>query len=234
MANVVRMEAGVGSVIGDLLPLAVGVAVSPTAVIAVILMLFAPKARATSFGFMLGWVFGIVAAVVVSLLLSGEVETGTSREPSTVVSWIKVALGVVALAIAIEQWRVSLKEAPAPAMPKWMNSIDKVNLPQAAGLGFVMSAVNPTNLALCAAAGVTISGGSLSGGADAVAVTAFAVIACTTVVVPVAAYGIAADRMRNPLDSFKRWLEEHNAAVTAVLMLVIGAVLVGKGLGGLL
>ena len=221
-----------GSVIGDLLPLAVGVAVSPTAVIAVILMLFTPKARVTSLGFTLGWVFGILVVVVVFLVLSAEIETA-SDEPSTVVSWIKLVLGLGALAIAVAQWRVSLREGPSP-MPKWTDSIDKVNLPEAAGLGFVMSAVNPTNLALCAAAGVTISGGSFSDGGDAVAVTAFAVIACTTVAIPVAAYGIAADRLRNPLDSLKRWLEEHNAAVTAVLMLVIGTVLVGKGLGGLL
>ena len=223
-----------GSVLGDLLPLAVGVAVSPTAVIAVILMLFAPKARATSLGFMLGWVFGVLVVVVASLALAAEVETDMSSEPTAVVSWIKILIGIAALVIAAMQWRVSLKESGAPAMPKWMRSIDTINLPAATGLGFALAAVNPTNLALCAAAGVTISGGSLSDGGDAVAVSAFAVIACTSVVIPVAAYGIAADRLRGPLDSFKRWLERHNAAVTAMLMLVIGTVLVGKGLGGLL
>ena len=39
--------------------------------------------------------------------------------------------------------------------------------------------------------------------------------------------------MRGPLDSLKGWLEHNNATVMAMLILVIGAVLVGKGVGGL-
>jgi predicted histidine transporter YuiF (NhaC family) len=50
-----------GSVIGELLPLAVG-AVSPVPIIATILMLLAPKAGGTSACFLAGWVVGIAAA----------------------------------------------------------------------------------------------------------------------------------------------------------------------------
>jgi hypothetical protein len=39
--------------------------------------------------------------------------------------------------------------------------------------------------------------------------------------------------MRGPLDSLKRWLQDNNATVMAVLILVIGAVLLGKGISGL-
>ncbi|HET6673526.1 MAG TPA: GAP family protein, partial [Agromyces sp.] len=54
-----------GSVIGDILPLALGIAISPIPIIAAILMLLSPKAKGTSVGFMLGWVLGIVIAVIV-------------------------------------------------------------------------------------------------------------------------------------------------------------------------
>ena len=47
-----------GAVIGDLLANAVGVAISPVPIIAVILMLFTAKATANSLGFLLGWVLG--------------------------------------------------------------------------------------------------------------------------------------------------------------------------------
>jgi hypothetical protein len=224
----------VGSVIGNVLPLAVGVAISPIALIAVILMLFGPRASATSLGFLFGWVFGILAAVIASVALSAQIEADESKKPSAVVSWIKLLLGVGALVIAFKQWRASLKEGPPPATPKWMDSVEKINLPGAAGMGFAFAAFSPANLALCAAGGITIADGSLSDGGYVVAVSAFAVIACATVVIPVAAYGIAADQVRGPLDSLKRWLEHNNAVVMAVLMLVIGAVLVGKGLGELI
>ena len=51
---------------------------------------------------------------------------------------------------------------------------------------------------------------------------------------PWAAYMLARQRMAAPLDALKVWLTANNAAVMSVLMLVIGFVLVGKGLGGLL
>lgn len=49
-------------VIGEILPLALGVAISPIPVIAAILMLLSPKAKGASAGLLLGWVVGIVAS----------------------------------------------------------------------------------------------------------------------------------------------------------------------------
>jgi membrane protein YqaA with SNARE-associated domain len=47
-----------GAVIGDVLPLAIGIAISPIPIIAAILMLFSPRATSTSTGFLLGWILG--------------------------------------------------------------------------------------------------------------------------------------------------------------------------------
>ena len=59
-----------GSVIGEILPLAVGIAISPIPIIAVILMLLSPRAKSTSVGFMIGWLLGIIIAIIVFTLLS--------------------------------------------------------------------------------------------------------------------------------------------------------------------
>ncbi|HEX5730294.1 GAP family protein, partial [Microbacterium sp.] len=67
-----------GSVIGDILPLAIGIAISPIPIIAVILLLLSPKAKGTSIGFLLGWVLGIVAAVTVFTLLSSVIPDADS------------------------------------------------------------------------------------------------------------------------------------------------------------
>ena len=56
-------------VIGDLLPVALGVAISPVPIIAVILMLLAPKAKAASVAFMIGWVLGITVVITVTTFL---------------------------------------------------------------------------------------------------------------------------------------------------------------------
>ena len=48
---------------------------------------------------------------------------------------------------------------------------------------------------------------------------------------PVIAYLVASKRMAAPLESLRGWLVQNNATVMAVLLLVIGVVLIGKGIG---
>ena len=45
-------------------------------------------------------------------------------------------------------------------------------------------------------------------------------------------YLLAEQRMQEPLDELRVWLSANNAVVMAVLLLVIGVVIVGKGLAG--
>ena len=117
--------------------------------------------------------------------------------------------------------------------PKWMAAIDSFSPAKALGLGFLLAAVNPKNLLLGIAAGVAIGGAGISLGQEAVAIAVFTVIAASTVAVPVVAYLFASDKMRGPLDRLKAWLQQNNATVMAVLVLVIGVVLIGKGISGL-
>src|SRR5829696_5797209 len=55
---------GMRAVIGEILPLSVGIAIGPLAIIAAVLMLLSPQARSTRLGFLAGWVIGITVAVV--------------------------------------------------------------------------------------------------------------------------------------------------------------------------
>ena len=49
-----------GDVIGALVPLALGIAVSPVPVGAVVLILLSPRPKGASVAFLLGWILGIV------------------------------------------------------------------------------------------------------------------------------------------------------------------------------
>jgi threonine/homoserine/homoserine lactone efflux protein len=217
-----------GAVIGEILPLAIGIAVSPVPIMAAILMLFSKRAGTTSAGFLIGWVLGIVVATAIFTALAGTLKTG--GEPSAAASWIKIGLGVLLLLVGIRQWR---GREGKHDNPKWMTAIDDFTFVKALGLGFLLSAVNPKNLIMAAGAGVVIGSAALDLGGDVVAVAVFTVVAASTVAVPVLGYLVAAERMRGPLDSLKAWLEHNNATVMATLILVIGAVLVGKGVSGL-
>ena len=220
-----------GQVIGDLLPLAVAVAVSPIPIIAAILMLLSPRARSTSLGFLLGWLVGIIAAVVVFTLLGSLIATGDDDAPAPVAGIIKIVLGALLVLLALGQWRKRPKPGQEPALPPWMAAIDSMKPAASAGLGFLLAAVNPKNLMMAAAAGVTIGGSQLSGGADVAAIVVYVVLAASTVAIPVIAFLIAAAALRPRLDALRVWLVANNATVMAVLLLVIGVVTIGKGIG---
>ena len=108
-----------GSVIGDILPLALGVAISPIPIIAAILMLLSPKARGTSVGFLIGWVLGIIVAISVFTALSSVLPEKDPDASSPIAGWIKIALGALLLFMAIKQWRSRPATGEAAALPKW-------------------------------------------------------------------------------------------------------------------
>ena len=221
-----------GAVIGDLLPLAIGIAISPIPIIAVILMLLSRRATATSTGFLLGWVVGVVLVTVVVLALVGQAGNTAGGEPSTLSSVLKLVLGAALILLAVRQWQGRPKEGETAAMPKWMDAIESFTFVRALLLGFGLSAINPKNLLLCLAAGTTIGAAHLPTGQVVVATVVFTLLACSSIAVPVAGYLAARDRMAAPLERLRAWLTQNNAAVMAVLLVVIGTVLLGKGIAG--
>ncbi len=221
-----------GDVIGQILPTALGVAISPVPIIAVILMLLAPRARASSFGFLTGWVAGIVIATSVFVLLAGVVETSDDG-PSAVVGWIKLAIGALLLAAAGKQFQGRPRHGEQAALPKWMSAVDSMTPRRALGLGALLSGVNPKNLGLCLAAGATVGSSGISTGGTVVSVAVFTLLAASTIAVPVVAYAVASDRMAKPLDAVRRWLVEENAVIMAVLLTVLGVTLVGNGISAI-
>jgi len=222
-----------GSVIGDILPMALGVAISPVPIIAVILMLLAPKARAASVAFMLGWVVGVVVVVGAVTFLVQPAGSSDPEDPSRVASFIKVVLGALTVVLGIREWRGRPTDGEEPALPSWMAAIDQVTAPKAGGLGVLLSGVNPKNLVLCAAAGATIGGADLSTSDTLISLAVFVALASATVALPVLAFLVAHDRLQQPLDELRRWLTVNNATVMSVLLLVIGVTILGKGIGGL-
>lgn len=220
-----------GALIGNILPLALGIAISPIPIIAAILMLLSPKARVTSVGFLLGWVIGIVVAVTVFTLLSTVLPEDDSATSKPVQGIIQLLLGALLLLVAARQWRSRPKPGEDLTLPTWIQAVDKITFPLAFGLGFLLSAINPKNLLMAAGAGVDV-GCALLPTSEVIATLAiFTLVASSTVLVPVAGYLLAADRLRAPLGALRTWLQRENATIMAILLLVIGVSMIGKGIG---
>ena len=81
-------------------------------------------------------------------------------------------------------------------------------------------------------AAAAISSAGLSAGQSIVSIVVYVVIAAAGVAAPLVVMVSLGDRAQGILENWKAWLALNNATVMAVLLLVFGVVLVGKGVAG--
>ena len=191
------MDQATAAVIGDILGNAVGVAISPLPIVAVILILLSPAARVNGPAFVLGWIVGVVAVVGLFTAL-GPVAGGD--DPGLLVGLLHLALGALFLFLAWKQWQGRPRNGEEPSLPAMFAAVDGFTPPKAVVMGFLLGSVNPKNLSLSGAAGGTIGAAELAAGSVVLAIAVFTVIASLTVAVPVLATLIAPGRAKPLLD----------------------------------
>jgi threonine/homoserine/homoserine lactone efflux protein len=218
--------------IGNVLALAIAAAISPFPIIGVVLMLITPRARINGPMFILGWLVGLAVVGAVGLTVASAAGASDHGAPSTTANLVQILLGSVLVIFAVRQWGKRPKPGAEAIMPKWMSAVDDFAPRKAATTGFVLSAVNPKNLILTLAAAMTIAATNLPGSDQVIAFIVYALIATTGVAVPVLVFFILGDRSRPVLENLKTWFVQHNAAIMAVIFLVIGAKILGQGIAG--
>jgi hypothetical protein len=119
-----RTETSMGDAIGQVLSPAIGVAISPLPLIAVILMLATPRGRVNGLAFTAGWVVSLAAAVTALVAVGAGGGANEDGSPARWVSWLKVGVGVLFLVLAVKQWRGRPAEDAEPQLPAWMRTID--------------------------------------------------------------------------------------------------------------
>lgn len=219
--------------IGELLPLAVAIAISVTTIITTVFMLLSPKAKSKTVGLLVGCVVGVAGAVGASAMLADLLPIPPSGGSSSAASVIKMVIGVLLVVLALRQWRQRPARGDQAELPRWMTGVDSMSPGKALVLGVLLSAVVPKNLLIALSAGLIVGAAGFSGGQTAVVIGLFTVIATSTVAVPVVAHLVASDRMREPFEKLRQWLVENNVAIMVVVLMVIGVVLIGNSIASL-
>ena len=208
--------------IGQMLPIAIGVAISPFPIVAVVLMLVTPRGKANGLAFLLGWLVGLVIVGAIVLSVASGIDASDDGAPATWVSVLKLVLGLGVLLLGVKQYRGRPREGDAPETPHWMESLDSFTPVKAVGTGLLLSAVNPKNLLLTVAGAATIAQTGIDADEQVIAYAVFVVVASLGVVLPIGAALVMGERSREPLDRLKNWLAGNNAVIMAVLLIVIG------------
>jgi len=214
--------------IGQVLPLAVVVALSPTPIIAVIVVLLGADAVRRGWALLVGRMAGIVLVVAVFTLFAEYiVAVGLSPVIAAVVTIVFGLALVIVGVVGLTPRRT--RDAP----PRWIASLERMTASRAAVFGFVLALANPKVLAMGTAAGLTIGGLLAEVGKALVVGAVYTIVAVLGVAVPVVAVTVLGARVGGTLRSIRTWLDRNSAVLMAILLLVFGAILLGHGLSGL-
>lgn len=213
---------------GEVLPLAIAIAASPFPIVPAILLLFTVRPLATAGGFLTGWFIGIAVTTTLFTALASVIEL--QEYPPAWVSWTRLALGGALVVLGVRQW---LNRSAVSEQPAWMASLSDATPGSAGRLGLLLSAANPKVLLLTAAAGLAIGAEELPATQAGGVIALFTVVAAVSVATPVAAYAVSGETVLRPLGKARDWLEEHNDAIMAAVILVLGVALLAKGITGL-
>ena len=219
--------------IGQVLSFGVGVALSPLPIIAVVLMLGTPRARSNGPAFVLGWVVGLALVGTVVLVVSGGADPTDAGGPATWVSVLKLVAGVALLGLALREWRGRPRGDADAQMPGWMRTIDRFTPGRSVATGFALSAINPKNLILTVGAAAAIAQTDVGTGEQAAALAVFVLLGTLGPGLPLLIYFAMGERATHILDDLKERMSHNNAAIMAVICLVIGAKLIGDAISAL-
>lgn len=214
--------------IGELIPLAAGIALSPFPIVAAILMLLSPRPAITSIGFLTGWLIGIALACSIFVLAAELIPDSDPASSRVIAGIVKIVLGIGLLFLAARQWRSRPQEGEQAEPPEWMAQINKMGGVKSLRFGLMFAALNPKNLLFSASAGLTIAA---SESAAILPLVIFTIAASLTVILPIIATLVAPGAMQAPLQNMRTWLLANNAVIMTTVLLVIGIVVISKGIG---
>ncbi|MBK6857180.1 MAG: GAP family protein [Microthrixaceae bacterium] len=214
--------------LGDVLPQALAMALSPIPIVLVILVLVSPRARTCGPAFAAGWLAGLFTLTALAFAMADGADVATDSAATDGANLVQVALGLLFLVFAAKQWQKRPRPDDEPATPKLVGAIDSMPPLKVLGVGFVSAALNPKNLPLGISAGVTIAQASPSTGI--VTVAAFAVVGSAAVLAAVASVLVLGERTREPLEQLKTWLLTNSATIMMIIFILLAAKMIGSGL----
>lgn len=212
----------------ELIPLALVIALSPLSIIPAVLVLHTPHPRPASLMYLLGWVVALAALTAIFVGVSSLL--GDLGKPPAWASWLRIAVGAALIVFGLFRWFTRHRSAH---MPSWMRQLSTVTPPKAGVIGMALAVINPKVLFICAAAGLAIGTEGLGQTKAWVAVAYYVAIAASSVAMPVLAYAVSGERLDRPLAKLKDWMEQHNAALMASILVVIGILVLYKGIHAL-
>ncbi len=143
-----------GETIGEVLAFGVGVALSPLAIVAAVVLLVSPRGARPAWLYLAGWLATLTVVTTVVVLIADEADASADGGPASWVSIVKIVVAVLLVGFGVAQWRSHGDGETEPDAPGWMRKLDDVTATKAAGLGNMINAVMTARRGAASAADV--------------------------------------------------------------------------------
>ncbi|AFM15239.1 Protein of unknown function (DUF2910) [Mycolicibacterium chubuense NBB4] len=214
------------SILMELIPLGLIIALSPLTIIPAVLVLRTPHPRPAGLAFLAGWLIGLAVLTGVFLSLSNLIG-GIGGNPPSWSSWLRVIVGALLIVFGVYRW---LTRKKSEHMPGWMTRMSTLTPGKAAVTGAALTVVNPKVLFICAAAGLAIGSEGIDFPAVWIAIVWYVAVAACTVALPILGYAVTGDRLEPTLRRVEEWMERQHATLVAGILVVIGLLVLYKGI----
>jgi threonine/homoserine/homoserine lactone efflux protein len=215
-------------VVGLLLPYAAGIALSPIAVVGVVLVVSGPRRTVVGPLFAAGWLVGLSGLTAAAVLVGELVGSGDSARW---LSAVRLLVGVMLVVLGLSMLLGSRGKGTDD--PAWMSGLSDIGPGRAIGVGLGLAAANPKNVVFALASASVIGQVDQGGGAALREAVAFVLLASSSVLGVVLVALVGGERGRAALVRVRELMTAHHDVVLGLVLLLIGVSLTGDALTAL-
>lgn len=237
-----------GELILSLVPVALGVVLSPLAIMALVAVLLSRHAKTNGVAYLIGWFVGLAGLMALFLWLFPVLEVHAIGEPPLWVAIVRVILGLFLISAAVwvyRKGRVHIARmaaaatphdvvAASPQLPGWLHSVESFRPGRTLLLGVGLFVLNPVDASCAIIAALDISLSDVEHTAGLWVAVVFVVIGTLPIALPVLYVVVRGSAAQPLLDQVRVWIAGNTHVLNAALLLVIGALQLEKGIAGLL
>jgi hypothetical protein len=219
-----------GTLVAEVAALGLAVAfTSPVSVVTIIVLLSMPSGRRRALAFVCGWLIAIAAIGAIAIfVLHGQDFSSKHSTPSRAASALEILLGSLLLLWAVVAYRRRKPSKEGVSEPKWLSRVEGTHWLLAVAVGAIM-----LSYALSLAAASEILKANVSSLDAAAAIVVFSLTSIVTVAAPIVVAVTAPERSAQRLATWKAWLLGNSHTVVLVVLMVVAALLIVRGISDL-
>ena len=214
--------------LGISLPLALGIAAAPWAIITLMILLLTPRAVTNAYAFLIGWFIGLILVGIVVINSPGLMND--SGEPSRLMGWIRLGMGTVFLVFSFFLFKKIPKGRDQQTIPKWIEKVDSFGIFHASGIGFFHSTLNLKNSSMVVVGAAAIGRHGLNSGQEIVALLLFSLIASLGVLTPLTIFLLFRKNTELIFGKIKIWILKNRVLVLLLILIIFGGISLYKGI----